>query len=272
MITEICGIPRAGKTALMTKFALEHMTGVQAHRDLRFSQKLINPYVAEGFPYVLPDDHLVFADYTIFTRRGTVTNYEVDGFHLGLAQDIHPTMFLPPASYIYLDEAQKYVNSREGASKMADFVSRYYELHGHYRLNITLTVQRPMLIDKNVRELAGDVIYVRKLEHENTGQRILRSQWSCYSFDSSAAAIAYIDSGFNERLRGDRKQFVYDGNIFKHYDSYAFFPMFLRDRYDCSFDLRHAITASCTIDGVKDFNDQHDFLVPETYFKGAKKK
>lgn len=272
MITEICGIPRAGKTALMTRLALDHLTGAQAHKDLRFSAKLLEPYNAGGFRYKLPDDHLVFADYTVHTRRGTVTNYECDGFYLGLSQDVHPTMFLPPGAYIYLDEAQKYFNSREGASKLADFVSRFYELHGHYRLNVTLTVQRPMLIDKNIRELAGEVIYVRELEHQKNGNRILRSMWDCYSFDSSAAAVSYIDSGFNEKLRGDRVRFEYEGNIFKHYDSYSFFPAFLRDRYDDNFDLRHAVPCTCTVDGVKDFNDQHDYTVPETYFKGAKKK
>ena len=272
MITEICGIPRAGKTALMTSLAMQHMTGIQAHRDLKQCRKLLAPLLAGGFGYAPPDDHLVFADYTIQTHRGRVTNYECDGFYLGLAQDTHPTMFLPPASHVYLDEAQKYYNSREGASKLADFVSRFYELHGHYRLNITLTVQRPMLIDKNIRELAGEVLYVRKLEHEKQGGRIVRSVWDCYRFDSSAAAVAYIDSGFDRQAAGERVQFEYVGNIFRHYDSYAFFPAFLRDRYDSAFDLRHAVVCSYTRAGIMDFNDQHDYSVPETYFKGGKKK
>ena len=131
-------------------------------------------------------------------------------------------------------------------------------MHGHYRLNITLTVQRPMLIDKNIRELAGEVLYVRKLEHEKQGGRIVRSVWDCYRFDSSAAAVAYIDSGFDRQAAGERVQFEYVGNIFRHYDS--------------AFDLRHAVVCSYTRDGIMDFNDQHDYAVPETYFKGGKKK
>ena len=145
----------------MTSLAMQHMTGVQAHRDLKQCRKLLAPLLAGGFGYAPPDDHLVFSDYTIQTHRGRVTNYECDGFYLGLAQDTHPTMFLPPASHVYLDEAQKYFNSREGASKLADFVSRFYELHGHYRLNITLTVQRPMLLHSESGVLTPSIIFSR---------------------------------------------------------------------------------------------------------------
>lgn len=271
MITEICGVPRAGKTALMTKFILEHLTGAQAHRDLRECKKLLAPLRAGGFSFCAPPDHLVFSDYTVTARHNTITNYEVDGFRLGLAQDQHATMFLPPYSQIFLDEAQKYFNSRDSL-KLADFVSRFYELHGHYRFNITLSVQRPKLIDVNIREIAARVIYVKGMQNFKQRGRIVGSIWDCVEFDSAAAAISYIDSGFCAKLQGDKVTFEYAGNIFKHYDSYAFFPLFLRDRYDSKFDLRHAVLCGSTRDEITDFNDQHDYIVPETYYKKGGKK
>ena len=137
-ITIICGKPRVGKTALMTTIALSHLKGRQAHRDLVKCRKLLAPLNAGGFNFVPPDDHLVFADYTITAgAHGRITSYECAGFSLGLFNDDHPTMYLPPASYVFLDEAQKYFNSREKG--LADFVSRYYELHGHYRLEVYCT-------------------------------------------------------------------------------------------------------------------------------------
>lgn len=267
MITIICGIPRAGKTALMTSFALEHMRGRQAHRDLVKCRKLLAPLNAGGFCYEPPEDHLVFADYTITAgANGNVRNYECNGFNLGLYNDKHPTMFLPPNAKVYLDEAQKYFNSRESKG-LADFVSRYYELHGHYRLDVTCTVQRPKLIDLNIRELAAQVIYVAKLEHEQAGHRVLRSEWTAYTWDNVVAAISFIEGGMQKSLRGDTVCFVYDGNIFKHYDSFAFFPVFLKGNEDAKFNLRHAVPTGYTRDEVADFNDEHDYNVPETYYK-----
>lgn len=271
MLTEICGQPGAGKTSLMISFALAHMTGIQAHKDLKLCNKLLAPLNAGGLSFSPPNDHLVFADCTIFTRRGCLTNYEVDGFHLGLAQDIHSTMFLPPNAQIYLDEAQKYFNSRDSL-KLADFVSRFYELHRHFCLNITLAVQRPKLIDLNIRELAARVIYVHKMESDKQGKHILRSAWDCVEFDNAASAIAYVDSGFSFKLAGDRVRFEYNGNIFRHYNSYAFFPALFRNRYDSPFDCRHAVLTGSTREELMDFNDQHDYVVPETYYKKGGKK
>ena len=272
MITIICGEPRAGKTALMTSFALGHMKGRQAHQDLIKCRKLLKPLNNGGFSYTAPPDHLVFADYTIMVGAGgSVRSYECNGFNLGLFNDKHPTMFLPPAANVYLDEAQKYFNSREKG--LADFVSRYYELHGHYRLNVGCTVQRPKLIDLNIRELAAEVIYVQRIEHEQSGHRVLRSEWTCVVFDNVASCITYIESGFADRSRGDKMRYEFDGNIFKHYDSYAFFPVFLKGNEDGAFNLRHAVPTGYSREEVADFNDEHDYTVPETYYKkkgGAK--
>ena len=267
MIRIICGIPRAGKTALMTLFALQHMKGRQAHQDLIKCKKLLAPLNAGGFNYVPPEDHLVFADYTITAgAKGRITNYEVNGFNLGLFNDKPPTMFLPPNAQIYLDEAQKYFNSRNKKG-IADFVSRFYELHGHYRLNITCTVQRPKLIDLNVRELAAEVLYVEKLEHEQSGKRILLSRWTCSSFDNVQSAIDYIESGQHKEKRGDKLEIEYAGNIFRHYDSFAFFPAFLNGNYDSTFNLRHAVLTGYTRDEIMDFNDEHEYIVPDTYYE-----
>lgn len=270
MIRIICGVPRAGKTALMTSFALEHMKGRQAHRDLVLCNKLLAPLNEGGFSYAAPQDHIVFADYTIQAgANGAVRNYECNGFHLGLYNDKHPTMFLPPAAKVYLDEAQKYFNSRESKG-LEDFVSRYYELHGHYRLDVTCTVQRPKLIDLNIRELAAQVLYVVALDHDQSGRRIHSSQWTCYLWDNVAAAVAFIEGGQSSSLRGDRVIFEFTGNIFKHYDSYAFFPAFLKGNEDSTFNLRHAVPTGYTRAEVMDFNDEHDYKVPETYYKSKK--
>lgn len=270
MIAIIFGVPRVGKTALMTSFALAQMKGVAAHQDIKECRKLIAPLNNNGFNLTLPDRHLVFSDYYIDDRRGKIRSYEIDGFYLGLPNLTHPTVFLPPFSRIYLDEAQKYYNSRE-SQKLSDFVSRFYELHGHYRLNITMTVQRPGLIDLNIRELSTTVIEVVDLKHKYEHDRIVKSFWFCNVFDSTAKALKYIDSGRTSNF-GEHTVFSYDGNIFKHYDSHNFMPAHLKDRYESDFDCVPSFKCGMNLAAIKAFNLSHDYNVPETFYKVKVKK
>lgn len=265
-ITIIFGVPRVGKTALMTSLALEYMHGVSARQDVRACSKLVVPMNCNGFNYTLPNKHLVFSDYYIQDRRDKITSYEIDGFFLGLPNSQHPTLFLPPCSRIYLDEAQKYFNSRE---RLSDFTSRFYELHGHNRYNVTIAVQRPNLIDVNVRELAVEVIEVLEIEHKYDHGLIMGSQWKCNLFYNTAKAQKYIESGKTARF-GDKVYFEYIGNIFKHYDSYNFMPVFFKDNYTKPFDLVPSVKSKHNIQSMQEFNATHNYEVPETYYKAKK--
>ena len=82
--------------------------------------------------------------------------------------------------------------------------------------------------------------------------------------------IMGAEGGKSKTLRGDKVRFEYAGNIFKHYDSYALFPAFLKGNEDESFNLRHAVPTGYTRAEVADFNDQHDYTVPDTYYKKRK--
>ncbi len=274
MITIISGIPGAGKTALMTRFALMHIKGAQAHRDLKASYTLIDRLNAGGFAYTKPSGHLVFADYTILAgAQNRIRSWECNGFNLGLydtADDGNPTMFLPPASWVYLDEAQKYFNSRE-SKKLSDYVSRFYELHRHYRLNVYMTVQRPMLIDKNIRELVAELLYIEKLEHKKVDGRIVSSTWTCRLFTNAEAGIAYVDSGKKDAGASSIVKYSFAGNIFRHYESYAFFPAFIRGNEDrTDFDMRGAVPSGFSREEIEDFNEQHNYTVPQSYYKKSK--
>ena len=125
MITLIFGKPGAGKTALMTRLALECMTGKIARKDCKSSKAEIEAYNDGGFSLSTDFEHLVFADYKIQARHGKVRSWDMDGFEYGLPDPKHTTAFLPPYSRLFFDEAQKYLNSRR--SGLADSVSRAYE-------------------------------------------------------------------------------------------------------------------------------------------------
>lgn len=267
MITIIFGNPRVGKTALMTSMALEYMTGANAQKDLRDCAKKVKKYNNGGFSLTVPREHLVYSDYDIFTHRKTLYSYYVDGYKLGLNTPEYPTAFLPPHSRVYLDEAQRYYNSRE-SSKLADFVSRFFELHGHFWLNITLAVQREKLIDLNIRQISARVLEVRELKHTYDCGIIVRSTWHCREYENTAEAEKSVSG---EKGNYKNVKFVFEGNIFKHYDSYFHELSFLSGREASNFDCKPNGGYSCTVAGVKEFNAAHGFTVPDNFQKGDKK-
>ena len=111
------------------------------------------------------------------------------------------------------------------------------------------------------------MLFRSQLEHEQSGKRILRSHWTCSSFDNVQSAIDYIESGQHKEKRGDKLELEYAGNIFRHYDSFAFFPAFLKGNEDSKYNLRHAVPTGYTRDEIMDFNDEHEYTVPDTYYE-----
>lgn len=260
MITLIWGLPRAGKTALMTSIAVSHMRGVQAYKDLRVGMPLLKKLNAGGYGYSLPYKHLVFSDYAISLPGGKIQSHETDGWRVGLPDPNFRTDFLPPGAFIFLDEAQKYYNSRNG-QKMSDRVSRFYELHGHFQYTVYLASQRPKLIDLNIRELANEVIEVVTLKHKYDYGRIVRSEWTCNRYDNAARAISYIEGGKVGQY-GERVKFVYEGNIFRRYDSRGQYPAFLDGRSEHSFDVRDFMTPGYSPPEIKAYNYKHSYKTP----------
>ena len=267
-VTIVYGPPRVGKTARMTALALEDMRTRTGYRECK--KRVEQMQKVDWDKLTVPESgHMVFADYTIFAnRRGTRRSNEVDGYYLGLPNADHPTMFLPPYSQIYLDEAQKYYNSRE-SKNFSDFVSRFYEFHGHNFYNITMSCQRPSLIDINIRELAS-FIEIIDLKIIKKHGRIERLQWLCHEFENWFVLDKHQKSG---KADGDYKKVVYtfEGNIFNHYDSYGNKGAFFKDKYDEDFSVIPSEWVGLSLDEIKLWNLKHDFTVPDTYYKKDKK-
>ena len=158
MITIVFGKPGMGKTAYLTADAVEYMRSSPAQNDLlRGCRDQVAALNAAGANFALPMTAPVYSNYPITVGRGTlppVSSYYIDGFRLGFPNDDLRTLSVLPGARIYLSEAQRYYNSRR-SKDLPDWVSRYYEEHRHFGLEIYLDVQRPGLIDANIREIAG---------------------------------------------------------------------------------------------------------------------
>lgn len=265
MITIIAGDVGSGKTALMTMLAVTHMTEL-AHDDLSNCRKEVKRFNKGGYSFTVPKKHIVFADYPIRANKRRIS-YEIDGYRLGLPNDQgHETVFIPPCSHVYLDEAQRYYNSRK-SSVFPDFVSRFYETHRHYKLNITLACQRSTLIDLNIREISGQIIEVAQLKHSyDRNNRIKRTVWKCIEFYSYFDYQNYLNSG--KTVGGQTVKYQYEGDIFTAYNSYGFMPLHLRNRKTADFELVTASQVGYNAIAIERYNEVHDYQVPKTFYQG----
>ncbi len=219
MIILITGKPRVGKTALNTFFAKwsYHSNGSYRYKRsvLEINADNENRINKLAIPYKAP----IFTNYDTHFNAGYKKEYVpywVDPYYIGLPNSDGPVQYIPPYSELHITEGQRYWDSRESAT-MPDNVSRWFETHGHFWLDVFIDVQRGKLIDLNIRELAKRIIEVQRMVNvKDAYGRILQSTWYCREFDNSQDYETYM-SGGNARYR--ETSYTHEGNIFKCYNS-----------------------------------------------------
>lgn len=220
MITIICGKPRVGKTALNTHFALQSLLK-DGSRRLKRCVAEINSFNTErrSNKLLIPDKPPIYTNYDANFKIGykkSISPIWVNPFYIGLPNDNMPVQFILPYGELHITEGQRYWDSRESAS-LPDHVSRWFETHGHFFLDIYIDVQRAKLIDKNIRALANKIIEVQRMVHVRDAYgRILRTMWYCREFASSAEYETYADGGYAPYKT---THYVHEGNIFDSYNS-----------------------------------------------------
>lgn len=229
MITIIFGAPGTGKTSLNTHFL---QTEYKTHGRALLAQtqkRIAEVNRTRVRPLALPDKPPIFANYKASFKIGyekTFEPYYINPFYLGLENGNMPTQYLPPQSRVFISEAQRYYNSRK-SSTLPDWVSRLYEMHRHYGMEIFLDVQRANLIDLNIKEICKRFIEVREMRHEQDyAGRILRTRFSVREFDCWRAVEQYMETGA-KTFRSVTH--THEGNIFRCFDSYSYFEEFLPD-------------------------------------------
>lgn len=227
MLTIISGVPGAGKSSLNAYFL--YSTYRKEGRTLlkRCRAKIEELNKTRLHPLTLPAQPPIYSDFKVKFPAGYKKWYEpyfINGYYMGLSNERLKTQFLPPYAKVFLGESQRYYNSRKSGS-FPDFVSRFYEMHRHFGLDIYLDVQRVRLIDPNIRELCRRFIEVQGMEHtrDKLG-RITRTVWHCREFGNWIDFEDYLNTGADTYKE---TTYSYDGNIFDCYDSFSFFENYL---------------------------------------------
>lgn len=150
--------------------------------------------------------------------------YQFNGFYVGLHNDQIPIQYFPPGSKLFYEEAQRYYDARQHGS-FPPWVSRFFEMHGHYDLDIYLPAQRYDLIDLNIRALCTRFITVLQMEHEYgyTGQ-ICRTTFRCAEFGNMYEVDEYLLNGAKNYKE---TTYVNEGNIYNCFNSFSCAEEFL---------------------------------------------
>lgn len=227
MITIISGKPGVGKTALNTFFC-ERTYQNEREWLLKASCDRIEIINEEREkPLSLPAAPPIFTNFEVSFHIGYkkwYSPYYVNPYYLGLPNDKLVTQNVPPFSRIFISEAQRYYNSRKSQT-LPDWVSRWYEMHRHFGLEIYMDVQRVKLIDLNIRELCKRFIEVQRMEHETEGAGlVIKTTWYCREFDNIQDFDEYINGAGNNYKE---TQYTYEGNIFSCFNSTSCFEEFL---------------------------------------------
>lgn len=275
MISIISGEPGAGKTSLMAHLLQElyRREGEKLLRECREKIFELNEDWKKSHrfnPFLLPEKPPIFSDFGVEFLVGYKKKFEpyfINGYYFGMQNDVMPTLLVPPKSKIFLTEAQRYFDSRRSKT-FPTFVSAAFEMHRHYGLDIWIDVQRPMLIDKNVRELCKHFIEVQRMEHVQTKltKQITSTTFYCREFDSHVALEVYLTTG--EKTYKETT-YTHRGNIFETFDSFGHFDDFL-PQGDKNFNfLPHIKTGEKAPQGFEAF---YKIAEPKEYRGGGGKK
>lgn len=228
MITIVFGKPGCGKTAFLTANAAQYLNGSALDGELYDDcVEELQQLNSEGFKFELPQHSPVYSNYPITVQSGVneyAGSFYIDGFHMGFENNDVDTFNVLPVSKIFLAEAQRYYNSRK-SKDLPDWVSRFFEEHRHFGLDIMLDVQRPGLIDVNIRELAEEFIEVEQItQRKDEYGYITETDFYCKVFNDWKFVDKYL-SGAADLY--EKRIYAFDFNVFEYYQSKSYYRNFL---------------------------------------------
>jgi zona occludens toxin len=181
MLTLITGAPGSGKTLYTIAKLLRPLLG-----------KTVTKHNDDGSTTELPR--------TIYTNiRGLLVDHElIDEERLNTWHE-----WAPPGAIICFDEVQKPWPPRPNGSKVPDYIQQL-ETHRHMGVDFILMTQHPLLIDRNVVNLVGRHLHMRRVA--NMALAVV------YEWDHCSRSLLFRNSITKSPWR-------YDKTVYKLYKS-----------------------------------------------------
>ncbi len=281
MITIVFGMPGVGKSAFMTANAARYMLGSSARQlyeqTCREVERLNERFATDTFIYKYPAHVPVYSNYSVRVPTGykkVTKTYWIDGFHFGFEHGDPKknkedrVVFVYPGSKVFLCEGQRYYDSRKRG--IPDWVSRYFEEHRHFGLDIFIDVQRPSLIDANIREISSRFVLVEGFEQlRDKNGYVSETVFHYKEFPDWNHAEAFMDAGVVAKNTYSQKKESFSFDVFKMYNSLSYYDSFLPSEGKNFAHLENFdfVTEDIDLDLAKRMYTQS---APKGYFNGDK--
>lgn len=247
-ILTVEGEPGSGKSCFLAAVAIQNMYGEAAHSARNRCNAFINTLNACGYNLPPAPKHLVYTDFGLKFKSpdcGCREAWSVDGNKLGFETTNFKPQYVYPYSTIILDEAQQYFYSRD----FKDFpknVSRWFEKHRKFGLNIYLAAQRGGLIELNIRSLGGANLYDVTFKRSGSG---IKTVWQLEQWEH------YRD--YADGKPGIKGTHTFNGDIRKWFDTTEGRELFLPRNSKTQFVARPRQDFGLSPQGVLDFVKAH---------------
>ncbi len=156
--------------------------------------------------------------------------YEIKGSELGIGKKYKK---IYPGAIIFIDEAQNELNSKIDLKRE---VSAFFEKSRHGDYEIWIASQRPILINKDIRDLSHHFMQICKLEKTVAPFEIICGlKWHCREFDSRADVDEYVELSKTGKAESiSYRDTVYEGlgDVLDCYDSKGLLKDYLPEQGD----------------------------------------
>lgn len=264
-IVTIFAEPRFGKTAFATYLANQFMFDKTRNKQMtcEILQKNSN-----GFNYSIPK-HCVFTNYDVIGRKFGYSKrfaYRFNPYRLGYSNEVVNTILTIPYGVYIIDEAQKYLNSRMSLYYPA-WQSRFYEQHGHNYLDIYLIVQRPNLIDVNIRELSSFIEIVKMDISYNVFGDPDKVVWKIRKIDNSFLLDRYLNSGKLDKSCYTEEKIIAPGYILNCYDCRSCKPKHYEGHLEGDFELLESEPFNDSLESYIKYLEKFDDELPKGFYQ-----
>ena len=220
MIHNVFGDIGAGKSAYLMR-TIEELYYNRGQEILERSRRIIEEENKKRKKKLTPPDKVPIYctfDFELPNPDGSIYKpYLIKGSEIGIGKKYKK---IYPGAVIILDEAQNDFNSKK---ELARAVSLFFETSRHADLEIWIASQRPILINKDIRDLSRHFIQIYKLEKTVAHFGIISNlKWHCREFDSRADVDEYVElakSGKGDCVSYRETVYESGGYILNHYNS-----------------------------------------------------
>lgn len=264
--------PRYGKTCYLVAEAQEAAFDRERNRLMQNSilEKQVN-----GFENIqtIPK-HCVSSNFGMDLHKFGYSprqSRRINPFRLGFENDKVRTHFNIPYECIFIDEAQKYLNSRMSKA-YPRWQSEWYEQSGHNDIRIWLATQRPMLIDVNIRELS-DFIEIMLLDvRKDRFGKPSGFTFVTRKIPHNAAFDCYMASGKRDKDCFEEDEKRVDCNVWGMYNHQDCKPKFYKGHLYEDFDYNEAEPTEETLAGYIKYLEENDDELPKGFYDLGGKK